>query len=472
MAELDLASPGPSAASGTPSGSGELVLVPPAAVFMVDDQQAEAALPIESGKDVELRSKAKAFVSELASLQTMSPAFAEKVASITSMGERDLRSAAALSSRMLDRPALSLGGGGSPEVDAQTRVSTTLADLRKTVTDLDPRRADLTGVKKLLKWLPGSDRFDRYFARYQSAQVNLNAIIRALDSGQDELRKDNAAIETEKANMWATMGKLGDYKELAGALDSLLGDKVAELEATGRTQDAKVLRSDALLPVRQRRQDIMTQVAVNLQGYLALDLVRQNNLELIRGVDRAQSTTIAVLRTAIVVSETLSRQKLVLDRIAALNTATSDLVESTSEQARVQGVQMDGQAATSTVEVARLQAAFDSVFATRSAPRLLTVLRRPSPLSKARMSGPGQSWTGHAAADQNPMRRSPSSPAHRRVGLPAGPCRQSSTKQGAQQWGFSGEGAATIAPPCPRSLPRRDRMRATARRHCGAAWRM
>lgn len=366
MTELDLPSSAPPVASTTPSASGALVLAPPAAVLMVDDQQAAGAIPIESGKEVELRSKANAFVVELAGLDTRSPAFAQKVASITSMGEQDMRAAAAVSNRMLDRPAIALSKGKNGD-DAQTRVSNTLVDLRTTVTDLDPKRADLTGVKKLLKWLPGGDKVDRYFAKYQSAQSHLNAIIKALDSGQDELRKDNAAIETEKANMWTTMGKLREYNELAGALDSSLASKLAEFEAGGRTEDANVLRSDALFPVRQRRQDIMTQMAVNVQGYMALDLVRKNNLELIRGVDRAQTTTIAALRTAVIVSQALSRQKLVLDQISALNTVTSNLIESTSEQLRIQGGQINEQAAAATLDVAKLQAAFDNVFATMDA---------------------------------------------------------------------------------------------------------
>ena len=366
MTELHLNSSAAPTAGGTPSESDMFVLAPPAAVVMVDDQQAAGAIPIESGKDVELRSKADAFVSELVALDIRSPAFAHKVVSIASMGEQDLRAAAAVSSRMLDRPAIAVGNGRNGG-DAQTRVSKTLGELRTIVTDLDPGRADLTGVKKLLKWLPGGDKIDRYFARYQSAQSHLNAIIKALASGQDELRKDNAAIETEKANMWTTMGKLREYDALAGALDSSLDKRAAELEAGGRSDDASVLRADALLPVRQRRQDILTQLAVNVQGYMALDLVRKNNLELIRGVDRAQTTTIAALRTAVIVSQALSRQKLVLDQITALNTGTANLIESTSEQFRDQGAQLSQQAATSTVELAKLQASFDNVFATMDA---------------------------------------------------------------------------------------------------------
>jgi uncharacterized protein YaaN involved in tellurite resistance len=366
MSELDLGSSAATPAGTTaPATPGALVLTPPAPVAVVPDEQAVAAVPLEDAKQVELRQKATAFVAELTALDTRSPAFSQKVASITTMGDQDIRSAAAVSSRMLDRPAAMAKGRGSG--DAQSRVATTLADLRTTVTDLDPGRADLTGVKKVLKWLPGGSRIDGYFARYQSAQSHLDAIIKALASGQDELRKDNAAIETEKANLWATMGRLAEYNTLASALDSALEEKIAQLEAAGRQDDADAVRADALFPVRQRRQDFMTQMAVSVQGYMALDLVRRNNLELIKGVDRAQTTTIAALRTAVMVSQALSRQKLVLDQITALNTVTSNLIESTSQQLRMQGAQINQQAASATVDVEKLQAAFDNVFATMDA---------------------------------------------------------------------------------------------------------
>jgi uncharacterized protein YaaN involved in tellurite resistance len=366
MSELDLGPTSTPTVSAPAAGStGGLVLTPPQPVVVVAPEQAPGAVPLEDAKAVELRNKANAFVSELVALDSKSPAFAQKVGSITSMGEQEMRSSASVSNRMLDRPAAAMGKGKGG--DAQTRVSNTLIDLRHTVTDLDPKRSDLSGVKKVLKWLPGGDKIDRYFDKYRSAQSHINAIIKALDSGQDELRKDNAAIETEKANMWTLMGKLREYNELAAALDSALESKIAELEAAGRTEDANTVRADALFPVRQRRQDIQTQMAVAVQGYMALDLIRRNNLELIRGVDRAQTTTIAALRTAVIVSQALSRQKLVLDQITALNTVTSNLIESTSEQLRIQGAAINQQAASSTVELAKLQAAFDNVFATMDA---------------------------------------------------------------------------------------------------------
>lgn len=366
MSELDLgATPTATPAAAAAPAPGALVLTPPAPVVVVKEEQAVTAVPVEDAKQAELRAKASAFVAELTAIDAKSPAFSQKVASITSMGDQDMRAAATVSSRMLDRPAAIAKGKNTG--DAQTRVANTLVDLRNTVTDLDPNRADLTGAKKVLKWLPGGSKIDAYFARYQSAQQHLDAIIKSLASGQDELRKDNAAIETEKANLWAAMGRLAEYNSLASALDDALVEKIAQLEAAGRQEDADAVRSDALFPVRQRRQDFMTQMAVSVQGYMALDLVRRNNLELIKGVDRAQTTTVAALRTAVIVAQALSRQKLVLDQITALNTVTSNLIESTSEQLRIQGAAINQQASEATLDVAKLQAAFDNVFQTMDA---------------------------------------------------------------------------------------------------------
>ncbi|WP_328339736.1 toxic anion resistance protein [Micromonospora sp. NBC_00421] len=366
MSELDLGAPAAPSPQGGP-GAG-LVLTPPVPVVVVEREQAAGAVPVDSAKQRELRGKAESFVAELTALDMRSPEFGEKVGAITSMGEREMRASAGVSNRMLERPAAALrsarGAGGD---DAQTRVANTLADLRSTVAELDPGRADLGGARKVLRFLPGGDRLRRYFDRFQSAQGHLNAIIRALESGQDELRKDNAGIDTEKAGMWTAMGRLGEYQELAAALDAAVEAKVAECEAAGRTEDAQTLRADVLFPVRQRRQDIMTQLAVAVQGYLALDLVRKNNIELIKGVDRARTTTVTALRTAVIVAQALARQKLVLDQVTALNTVTSTLIESTSAQLRTQGAQISQQAADATLDLGRLQAAFDNVFQTMDA---------------------------------------------------------------------------------------------------------
>jgi uncharacterized protein YaaN involved in tellurite resistance len=106
---------------------------------------------------------------------------------------------------------------------------------------------------------------------------------------------------------------------------------------------------------------------VNVQGYLTLDLIRKNNLELIKGVDRATTTTVSALRTAVMAALALNSQKLVLDQITALNTTTGNLIESTSQMLRQQSGDIQSQAASSTIAVDKLQTAFNNVYATMDA---------------------------------------------------------------------------------------------------------
>ena len=114
--------------------------------------------------------------------------------------------------------------------------------------------------------------------------------------------------------------------------------------------------------MRQKHQDLLTQLAVSIQGYLAIDLVRKNNIELIKGVDRATTTTIAALRTAVIIAQALTNQKLVLDQITALNTTTSGLIESTSKLLATQSVDIQKQAASATVGIEALRAAFANIY--------------------------------------------------------------------------------------------------------------
>ncbi|MFC4243921.1 toxic anion resistance protein [Gryllotalpicola reticulitermitis] len=359
MSELNLDSP-----LTPPEGSEpELVLTPPAAVPSVEDDKALGLVPVADDAKNALKERAGSFVSELAALPPSSPDFQRKVDDLTRMGEKEIRSSSELSSTLLARPSTSLAAARSrgESGSAQAEVVRTLQDLRTTVTDLDPSRADLSGGKRWLAILPGGNHLVHYFQRYQSAQKHLDAILTALLSGQDALRKDNAAIDQERSNLWATMGKLAEYATLARALD----DNIAARAAAATDQRvADALTSDALFPIRQRREDLATQLAVAVQGYLALDVIRKNNLELIKGVERARTTTIAALRTAVVVAQALADQKLVLDQITALNRTTNALIEGTSERLQQQSAAIHEQAAAPAIGIETLQRAFDSVFAT------------------------------------------------------------------------------------------------------------
>jgi uncharacterized protein YaaN involved in tellurite resistance len=272
------------------------------------------------------------------------------------MGRKQIMEAAGHSNRFLDRPAKA--------IDADTGIGANLLDLRRTVEDLDPgRQGSLGSGRKILGIIPWGNKLGNYFQKYQSSQTHISKILSSLASGKDELLMDNAAIDTERAAMWKSMGQLEQMIHISKQLDQKLEDKANELDATEPAK-AKAIRETALFYTRQRTTDLLTQMAVTVQGYLALDLVKKNNVELIKGVDRASTTTVSALRTAVTVAQAMTNQRLVLEQITALNTTTAGIIDSTGNLLKSQTAEIHKQAASSTIPLETLQRAFQNIYDT------------------------------------------------------------------------------------------------------------
>jgi uncharacterized protein YaaN involved in tellurite resistance len=345
-----------------PAATATLTLTPPEPVVAVAATQApKLAPPVDAAALPGLDAKVDGYLQTLLTADAKSPQFANQANDVRTMGDEDIRRAAETSNRLLQTPVKALQEGS---LSQGSKVGATLVELRRTVEDLDPKGA--TGSRKLLGVIPFGDRIRDYFGKYQDAQSHLNAIIQALYNGQDELRQDNAALNLEKTHLWETMARLNQYIYIAERLDARLSATIAELQATD-PERAKALREDVLFYVRQKHQDLLTQLAVSIQGYLAIDIVIKNNLELVKGVDRATTTTISALRTAVIVAQALANQKLVLDQITALNTTTSKMIETTSQMLADNSVKIQQQAASATVGLPELQAAFANLYQTMDA---------------------------------------------------------------------------------------------------------
>ena len=336
----------------------ELTLTPPDPVPVVAPEKAAGLVPVEDAKKTELDTRVDRFIDELVAQDVNSPEFGKRVDAITAMGQKEIRDAAGQSNRFLDRPVKAMGQEGGVGAD--------LIALRRTVEDLDPSANG--------KFFKGSGFLDKllgrglsgYFDKYRSSQTHINAILKSLANGKDELLMDNAAIDVERQNLWAAMGRIEQMIYLARAMDQKLEDKAADLDHTDPAK-AKAIRETALFYTRQRHQDLLTQMAVTVQGYLALDLVKKNNVELVKGVDRASTTTVAALRTAVTVAQALGNQRLVLEQVAGLNATTANIIDSTGKLLKSNTAAIHEQAASAAVPVEVLQRAFQNIYDTMDA---------------------------------------------------------------------------------------------------------
>ena len=332
----------------------------PVAVSAIAPAKASGLVPLKDQEKAQLEAKVESFIDELIATDAASPEFGKKVDALANLGATEIARAAAQSNRFLDRPTRAL--------NKEAGIGADLVQLRKIVEDLDPGKSGkLTGRKKLFGLIPyGGGKLRSYFDGYKSAQGNINAILGALKSGKDELLKDNISIEDERHKLWDAMGKLEQMVHMSKVLDTKLEERATELDVVDPAK-AKAIRENALFYVRQRTQDLLTQLAVSVQGYLALDLVKKNNVELMKGVDRASTTTVSALRTAVTVAEAMTNQKLVLEQITSLNSTTAGIIDSTGELLKLNTASIHEQAAASTIPVETLQRAFQNVYQTMDA---------------------------------------------------------------------------------------------------------
>jgi uncharacterized protein YaaN involved in tellurite resistance len=344
-----------------------LLLKAPEPPEIVKEDAAPGMVPVPAERQAEINEQARDYIAEVATLNPLSPEYTSKIDGINRLAGQQLVASSNTSSRLLERSSTSVAGAKKSGNSAQVYVASTLGELRSTVEDLTPNRADFSVGRKILGVIPGGNKMAKYFQKYESSQKQLDKIIKSLMAGQDELLKDNASLAQEKAQLWETMQGLSEYAVFAKALDTATAQKIDAMKLRGQIEEATKLDSDVLFPIRQRHQDILTQLAVSVQGYLAIDMIRKNNTELIKGVERARTTTISALRTAVIVAQALANQKMVLDQIDAINTTTNNMILKTSEMLKEQTGRIHQQAASSGVSVETLQRAFDNVFQTMDA---------------------------------------------------------------------------------------------------------
>jgi uncharacterized protein YaaN involved in tellurite resistance len=257
-----------------------------------------------------------------------------------------------LATRIVD---LSKGG------DDAGNVGDNLAQLHLHIKDLDP--SVLSFAKKgFLGKIFNPVR--KYFQKYQKSDVAIAEIVKSLDRGGTILKNDNSTLALEEKTLSEFNNKLSIDVELGKMMDEAIEAQITNAEMQGcDPQKIKFVKEEILFPLRQRIMDMQQMIVVNQQGIMSMNVIRRNNKELIRGVERAKNVTVTALRTGVIVASALYNQKVLIEKIQSLNEATENIIESTSRMLRTQGAEIQKQSMSSTISVDVLKRAFDDALA-------------------------------------------------------------------------------------------------------------
>jgi uncharacterized protein YaaN involved in tellurite resistance len=240
----------------------------------------------------------------------------------------DLQRESASSIRLLEGSLRQVSARSADEAS----VALSLSELRHQIELLDPSSLASRNrwFHRFLRWLFHIDPpLQRFLFRYDSVRITIEEILLALKEGREQLRRDNITLAADQQELLQTSEKLA---AAIANIEKLRGQLSATREKEQNREIAEFIDQDLLFPLHQRSLDLHQQLAVNQQGTLALDLIIKNNLELIRGVDRALFTTASGFRIAATVAVTLAEQRDISDQIqTAIGTTDELLAEATKE---------------------------------------------------------------------------------------------------------------------------------------------
>jgi len=317
----------------------------------------DAAVPAPA--DPEIEKQAGAVVGNLLSTQaTDANTISHNRQVLESMGS-ELQKEAARRSQMLKQPI----GKLYKDTNEGGEVANALVNLKLKVEELDPGKFDFEPgwATRAMGMLPFvGTPLKRYFTRYENASTVMDAIIRSLRQGREQLNRDNITLADDQKAMRALTEKLDKAIKLGQLIDAKLTSQLERELAPGDPRHTFV-QTEWLFPLRQRIQDLQQQMVVNQQGVLAIEMIIRNNVELARGVDRAINVTVSALQVAVTLALALANQKIVLGKIQAVNETTDKLIADTAKNLRQQGAEIHKMAAGTSINIDTLKAAFADI---------------------------------------------------------------------------------------------------------------
>jgi len=280
------------------------------------------------------------------------------VAAVEALGA-ELQKMAARRSDMLKQSIHTLsktGDDGGP-------VANSLIELRSKVEELDPNQFDFSTnwLRRALSALPFvGTPIKQYFAKYQSASTVIADIVASLEKGKDQLKRDNITLEDDQKYMQDLSQKLKKAIAFAELVDQGLTQKT-DNELPSDDPKTVFIKEEILFPLRQRIMDLQQQLAVAQQAILTIEIIKRNNKELIRGVNRALGVTINALQIAVTLALALANQRIVLEKLEAVNQTTDNLIAQTAEKLKTQGVAIHKQASSAQLSMETLRKAFQDI---------------------------------------------------------------------------------------------------------------
>lgn len=291
---------------------------------LVTPEKTQHMVEISPEKSVEVVNQVDAFVAKLATEDINSDGFKSRLDSAFKLGREEV----SLVSSLLTGGFMNQNSVGIEDSKAYGAMK----DIRDQLDSLNPgKQGDLLSQNKLFGLIPYGNKLKSYFRKYQTAGAQLQVSLAQVNAACDDMKKDEIKIETTKKKLFDGMLKLKSAIVFAETLNEKVGELVAKEESTNPNR-ARVLRSDVLFYTSQNLTDMNMQMAVSVNGYLALDVLKKTAREMQNGCMRVATTGLSALAVAQTVARATGNQVEVMNMLKGASKTIEDLVIGTSVQ--------------------------------------------------------------------------------------------------------------------------------------------
>ena len=203
--------------------------------------------------------------------------------------------------------------------------------LEKEMKTVDPSLVDFSKISKGIGKL--FNPITQYFKKLEQEDENIEGILNVLNSKRNILSNDNITLELEIDKIADTIQILNLEYDVGVKIKNQIESIIEEARKDDNNlEKIKFYEDEVITPLEKKLYDIKQVIIVNEQSMLAMEIIRKNNKELIRNIDRIKNVTMVAINTAVMVAKSLYNQKVALNKIEALNNSTNDIISNTSDK--------------------------------------------------------------------------------------------------------------------------------------------
>ena len=329
-------------------------LTPPETLAPIPAPVAKDAVPLSPETSAQVDAQVDNFIGKLLSEDLHSDAFKTRMDSAFRLGKEEVSSAASLmTGRFMERNFVGLEDSAAYKA---------IAELRGQLDKLNPGRdGDLLAPQKILGFIPFGNKLQSYFRAYQTAGAQLQKTMEQLHTARDDMLRDTVELEATRGKLWESMLRLKAAIRFCEQLDARLAAQVTALK-TSDPERAKALEQEVLYYARQNLSDLYTQLAVSVNGYLALGELKKTGREVMNGCDRVATTGMSALAVAQTVARATGNQIKVMEMLTGVNSTIENLILETGRQLNTHVEKTTQFASNPLVGIEKMKEMFDQTF--------------------------------------------------------------------------------------------------------------